>query len=652
MRRLLAFLLLAAPAFALPRANGFCEVGNQTITVNTLSSSTATPVMRSYPGCTVAVYLTGTTTPATIYSDNGVTPLANPFTASASTGAWFFYAANNSILDVQMSGGGMPSPFTLGGITLQQSSGTLEDTHANRIANYPAGNYSAGTTFFESDRTVLYLDNGVAWVYVSGVYNSLLANKPADLVSTDAGFLFYSTDFPASYLWGGSSFSIIGNVAVIPLGTHAQRLSTFPPSTLPTQTLYYETDRTVTYLSFGGFWIYDLGIYSDVLANRPSDLGTHDVGFIFYATDISVQYRWNGFSWTLPGTIGVVAAATHAARISTFPPSTLPPQALYWEIDRRVTYISYGNAWNYFSGTMYGALSVRPTDLATLDANFSFYATDVGVTYLWTGSAWSITGDIGTTPNGTHNQRLTIFPPSSLPPYALYYETDRKTSYISFAGNWLFFGGNMTGLFSTRPTDLGANDLGFPFYATDTATSYGWNGSSWVNYTGSGGGSGVSSLTASTGISFSSSTGAVTATNTGVTSIIAGSNITISAATGAVTINATGTTETWTSFSPTITFTGGGSATVSGSPVFQYSSLGRISMVMNFVISGGTVTGFTFPTPFTPARGGGGSIAIGNGTIGYPNFWSVQAGVSSVTVALTAGATIGTGSYGTTASML
>jgi hypothetical protein len=54
--------------------------------------------------CTVTVYLTGGVTLATIYSDNLGTAQANPFTASAVTGLWSFYA-DNSRYDVQLSGG-------------------------------------------------------------------------------------------------------------------------------------------------------------------------------------------------------------------------------------------------------------------------------------------------------------------------------------------------------------------------------------------------------------------------------------------------------------------------------------------------------------------------------------------------------------------
>ena len=45
-------------------------------------------------GATVAVYLYGTTTPATIYSDNGITPIVGNSVTTSSVGEFFFYAAN------------------------------------------------------------------------------------------------------------------------------------------------------------------------------------------------------------------------------------------------------------------------------------------------------------------------------------------------------------------------------------------------------------------------------------------------------------------------------------------------------------------------------------------------------------------------------
>ena len=117
---LVAALLFAAPASARNRAYGFCEEG---ATVVVSSGIQGVPdVQASYPACTVTVYLTGTLTPATLFSDNSGTPLANPFTASSSTGYWFFYA-DDGRYDVVLSGAGFPSPFTFADVSLNSGSG-------------------------------------------------------------------------------------------------------------------------------------------------------------------------------------------------------------------------------------------------------------------------------------------------------------------------------------------------------------------------------------------------------------------------------------------------------------------------------------------------------------------------------------------------
>ena len=103
-----SLFLLAVPALARQKLQGYCEDGN--ITVSTLSLPSTNKVQGSFPLCTVTVYVTGTTNLAPIYSDNNGTVKSNPFTA-ASTGAWFFYA-DNGRYDIRFSGGGIASPFT------------------------------------------------------------------------------------------------------------------------------------------------------------------------------------------------------------------------------------------------------------------------------------------------------------------------------------------------------------------------------------------------------------------------------------------------------------------------------------------------------------------------------------------------------------
>src|SRR6266704_1379469 len=81
--------------FCRERLSGWCTDGAGVVTVSgttaTITPGTANKVQASYPSCLVTVYLTGTTTLASLYSDNSGTVKSNPFTA-ANTGQWFFYA--------------------------------------------------------------------------------------------------------------------------------------------------------------------------------------------------------------------------------------------------------------------------------------------------------------------------------------------------------------------------------------------------------------------------------------------------------------------------------------------------------------------------------------------------------------------------------
>lgn len=115
MRRLLialvAFLALSVSvAHARERYVGYCEQGGHTATTGGIAS--AEFFQESYPTCTITVYLTGTATLASLYSDNAGTTKGNPFTASA-TGLFFFYA-DNGRYDVQESGAGIAPTFAIG----------------------------------------------------------------------------------------------------------------------------------------------------------------------------------------------------------------------------------------------------------------------------------------------------------------------------------------------------------------------------------------------------------------------------------------------------------------------------------------------------------------------------------------------------------
>lgn len=104
-------LALTISVSARSKVFGWAEKGNQDVRT---SPSTTYKTSASYPGCTVTVYLAGTTTIATIFANNSGTSKANPFT-SDSNAFWFFYV-DDGRYDVKFSGTGISTPFTIGDI--------------------------------------------------------------------------------------------------------------------------------------------------------------------------------------------------------------------------------------------------------------------------------------------------------------------------------------------------------------------------------------------------------------------------------------------------------------------------------------------------------------------------------------------------------
>lgn len=96
------------------RLQGYVEEGNGAAVTNLSGSSIS--VERAFPLATVSVYLTGTLTLATVYSDASGTSSPNPFTADANA-YWFCYL-DPGTYDVTFSGAGIAIPFTLSAILI------------------------------------------------------------------------------------------------------------------------------------------------------------------------------------------------------------------------------------------------------------------------------------------------------------------------------------------------------------------------------------------------------------------------------------------------------------------------------------------------------------------------------------------------------
>jgi hypothetical protein len=87
---------------------------------------------------------------------------------------------------------------------------------------------------------------------------------------------------------------------------------------------------------------------------------------------------------------------------------------------------------------------------------------------------------------GTRNARNALAA-TAVPDGALYFESDRATVFYqarlsprSNSPRWFYAGGIMFDTSTNRPTDLGQDDVGFLFLASDTTQMSRWDGAAWV----------------------------------------------------------------------------------------------------------------------------------------------------------------------------
>ena len=86
----------------------------------------------------------------------------------------------------------------------------------------------------------------------------------------------------------------------------------------------------------------------------------------------------------------------------------------------------------------------------------------------------------------THVNRINLYSPSAYSIGSLYIESDRGNviyadRLVGQGNAWVYNAGTDRGLLANRPADLGSNDTGFLYSATN-ASDYYWTGSAWVAY--------------------------------------------------------------------------------------------------------------------------------------------------------------------------
>lgn len=139
---------------------------------------------------------------------------------------------------------------------------------------------------------------GVPQVSALPAYNNPLAQDGA-LVRFN-GLLYFFDQSVDPGVW-----KPVAGVGVFLVGTHAQRISATytPPTFYPNGSIFYETDRTLLYISNGGFWEYLSGVFDitfAAIAALTATLTVHDVNLRLFVTDYDHGLKWLGttLKWT------------------------------------------------------------------------------------------------------------------------------------------------------------------------------------------------------------------------------------------------------------------------------------------------------------------------------------------------------------------
>ncbi len=291
MRLAILFLVLCSlPALARERIWGWCEQGGQLVTVLGYTSSPLTPIQRSYPVCTVTVFLAGTGTHATLFADNSGTSLANPFTLgvspeTGSNGYWFFYV-DNGRYDLQFSGGGIPTPFTLRDVLAQDGggggggSGTLTTISVGNLAPLFTSSVANPTT-----------TPAVTFSLTSGSANNFFAT-PNGSSGPGAYRTIVGADLPASGVVAGvytcvnATVDATGRVTAISNGTCGGGGGGLPY----TQSFSIATTVNITAITHGkGLWpvvtVYDNSTPANLMLAAYTVAANGDLVVNFSATE-------------------------------------------------------------------------------------------------------------------------------------------------------------------------------------------------------------------------------------------------------------------------------------------------------------------------------------------------------------------------------
>lgn len=149
------------------KAYGWAQKGGR----NVQASSVNYKLMETFPNAVVTVYVAGTTTLATIFSDKTGTPKSNPFSADST--AFYFFYADPAQYDVRFSGFGITVPFTISDVNVGGDGTGGEGT----LITLTGDVVGSGTEIISTT------------ISVGAVTNAKIANSTIDLTAKVTGIL-------------------------------------------------------------------------------------------------------------------------------------------------------------------------------------------------------------------------------------------------------------------------------------------------------------------------------------------------------------------------------------------------------------------------------------------------------------------------------
>jgi hypothetical protein len=185
LRRLIAGLALllcfSCVVEARQKLEGFAGINEQSIAAVDITAASIS--IKTFPGCSVSVFIAGTDTLASIYANESGAPKENPFIADSTTAAWSFYA-DNGRYDIRFYGAGITTPFAQEGVK------ALDAQEHFNVRNYGARGKGASddTASIKTAVKAIETVNGGKLIFPTGVY--LVSSK----ISLPSGIVIEGTN--------------------------------------------------------------------------------------------------------------------------------------------------------------------------------------------------------------------------------------------------------------------------------------------------------------------------------------------------------------------------------------------------------------------------------------------------------------------------